>query len=87
MKNIQVALRPLTIALCLFGYGVFEYPQNKRQCLTILYILILWLPYAYIIFKVWIFLKKFKINLPIVILANNILAVLYMLLNLYYNKV
>jgi len=87
MKNIQVAIRPLTIALCLFGYGVFEYPQTGRQYLTILYILILWLPYAYITFKVWIFLKKFKINFPIVVLASNIFAMLYMLFNLYYNKV
>jgi len=61
MKNIQVAIRPLTIALCLFKYGVFEYPQSGRQCLTILYILILWLPYDLHHFESGYFLKNLKL--------------------------
>lgn len=88
MKNIQTAISPLLTVLCICGYGVFEYPQNQlRFCLTIFYVLVSWMPYVYIVFKMKIVLDKLKLGYPIFAYTNMFFAVLYMLSNMYYNKV
>jgi len=88
MKNIQMAISPLSIVLCLCGFGVFEYPQKQpRFCFTIFYILISWLSYAYIAFEMKIFLERYELNFPMIVQTNMVLAITYMLSNFYYNKV
>jgi len=88
MKDIQTAILPLSVVLCLCGFGVFEYPQNQpRFCFTIFYILISWLFYAYIAFKMAIFLRKNELTYTMFHYSNMIFAILYMLSNFYYNKV
>ncbi|XP_071631945.1 uncharacterized protein [Temnothorax longispinosus] len=87
MKNIQMAISPLLTVLCLCGFGVFGYPQNQlRFCLTIFYILILWLSYIYIFFKTRIFLQRNKLEFPMFAYTNVVFAILYMLFNFYHNK-
>ncbi|KYN28867.1 hypothetical protein ALC57_01831 [Trachymyrmex cornetzi] len=83
----KTAISPLSVVLCLCGFGVFEYPQNQpRFCLTIFYILISWLSYAYIAFQMAIFLRKNELTYTTFHYTNMVFAILYMLSNFYYNK-
>ncbi|CAL1676349.1 unnamed protein product [Lasius platythorax] len=87
MKNVQAAISPLLIVLCLCGFGVFEYPQNQPKLyLSILYILISWLLHIYLIIETRIYCQTFKIDLDMSIETNIISGVLYMLLTFYYDK-
>ncbi|XP_018337027.1 PREDICTED: uncharacterized protein LOC108745387 [Trachymyrmex septentrionalis] len=87
MKDIQTAISPLLVVLCSCGFGVFEYPQNQpRFCLTIFYVLMSWLSYAYIAFKMAIFLRKNELTYTTIHYTNMIFAILYMLSNFYYYK-
>ncbi|CAL1676350.1 unnamed protein product [Lasius platythorax] len=90
MKNIQAAIRPLSIVLCLCGVGVFEYPEGRpRLCLTILYILLSRLSYTYFIIRAMIFFNNFEIDLPMITTTYIMyisFAIAYILFSLYYNK-
>ncbi|XP_011868451.1 PREDICTED: uncharacterized protein LOC105562319 [Vollenhovia emeryi] len=87
MEKIRTAISPLLTVLCLCGFGVFEYPQNQpRFYLTIFYILISWLSYAYIVFKTKLFLQRNELDYPMFNHTNMVFAILYMLFNFYYNK-
>ncbi|EZA58582.1 hypothetical protein X777_14744 [Ooceraea biroi] len=87
MKNIQTAISPLLILLCLCGFGVFEYPRGRsRFYSTIFYILIVWLLYTYIIIEVTTFLRRFNLELFVIIKTSITFAILTILLSLHYNK-
>lgn len=88
MKNIQTALFPLKIMLCLFGLEVFEYPQGRsRLYFTFIYILVICLLYVFNMIQIWVFLEDFKIGVYIFVRFTTILIVAYIVFNLYYNKV
>ncbi|KYM95500.1 hypothetical protein ALC62_13930 [Cyphomyrmex costatus] len=83
----KTAISPLSVVLCLCGFGVFEYPQNQpRFCVTIFYILISWLSYVYIAFRMMVFLRKNDLTFTMLHYSNMVFAILYMLSNFYYNK-
>ncbi|EZA58584.1 hypothetical protein X777_14746 [Ooceraea biroi] len=87
MKNIQTAISPLLILLCLCGFGVFEYPRGRSRFYpTILYILVVWLLYIYIITEVTTFLRRFNIELFIITKTSITFTILTTLLSLHYNK-
>jgi len=87
MKTFRTAISPLLIVLCLCGLGVFERRDRPRLRHTVLYILVLWLLIIYVIVAVQIFLRRFAIVLPMGVTTSVAFAVLYILCNLFHNKV
>jgi hypothetical protein len=88
MRNVQAAMFPLLTVLCLCGFGIFEYPRGRpRLYPSILYILITWLLYVYIIIEMRLLLKRFDIEIFLIIKTSIIFVIVTTFFSFHYDKV
>ncbi|KAH0947039.1 Gr24 [Eciton burchellii] len=87
MRNVQAAMFPLLTVLCLCGFGIFEYPRGRpRLYPSILYILITWLLYVYIIIEMRLLLKRFDIEIFLIIKTSIIFVIVTTFFSFHYDK-